>query len=182
MSRAVALGLGLGAAWGVGARIWMRLITTQPEFSWSGTLVIIGFSALLGLGVGVVHAARRTGRSIWWTLAVVPGLILFMSPGMLLAPSFLLGGLAWGARGRALRAVGVVAVLGSLVAGWLLGRETSPGAELSAGDVAVFVTGYVALALALAWAGSLVWQRRVRPGTGDEAVRTPTVVPASSGS
>ncbi len=172
-ARSAALGLALGAAWGVAARIWMRLISTEPEFSWSGTLLIIGFSALLGLGVGVVHAARRTGRSLWWTVAVVPGLILFMSPGMLLAPSFLLGGLARGARGRALRVVGLVAVAGSIgLAIWV-----------QLGDVTVtYVAGYSALALTLAWAGSLVWQRRVRPEIDDAARGTPTAVPASSGS
>jgi hypothetical protein len=30
-------------------------------------------------------------------------------------------------------------------------------------DVLVFEAGYVAMALSLAWAGSLVWQRRTRP-------------------
>ena len=153
LARGAALGFALGAAWGLLARAWMRLITTDPEFSWSGTLMIIGLSAVLGLGVGVVDAARRTGRTGFWTLAVVPGLLLFMSPGMLLAPSFLLGGLAWGARGRAARVVGLLAVAGSVGVGIWAGL----------GDITVtYVVGYVALALALARASSLVWQRSKR--------------------
>jgi len=154
LARGAALGFALGAAWGVLARVWMRLITTDPEFSWSGTLMIVGLSAVLGLGVGVVDAARRTGRSGFWTLAVVPGLLLFMSPGMLLAPAFLLGGLAWGARGRLARVVGVLAVAGSVGVGIWVGL----------GDITVtYVVGYAALALALARASSLVWQRSARP-------------------
>ena len=50
MVRAAAAGLALGAGWGVLARVWLRMISTNPEFSWSGTLLIIGFSALAGLG------------------------------------------------------------------------------------------------------------------------------------
>ncbi len=154
LARGAALGFALGAAWGVLARVWMRLITTDPEFSWSGTLMIIGLSAVLGLGVGVVDAARRTGRSGFWTLAVVPGLLLLMSPGMLLAPAFLLGGLAWGARGRLARVVGLLALAGSIGVGIWAGL----------GDITVtYVVGYVALALSLAWASSMVWQRSKRP-------------------
>jgi hypothetical protein len=160
--RGAGLGLALGAVWGVLARIWMRLITTDPEFSWAGTLAIIGFSALLGLGVGLVHASRRTGRSRWWTLAVVPGLVLFMSPGMLLAPAFLLGGPAFGVRGRLLRVVGVLTIVGTLaLALYLVLFMPDPGAEdPSFGDVLVFEVGFAVLAVALAWASSLVWQRK----------------------
>jgi hypothetical protein len=162
LSRAAALGFAAGAVWGVLARVWMRLISTDPEFSWIGTLSIIGFSALLGAGVGVVHAARRSGRSRWWTLSVVPGLVLFLSPGMLLAPAFLLGGPAFGGRGRVLRVVGVASLVASIgLAMFLLVGNPDPGSEApSLGGGVVFATGYVAMALSLAWASSLVWQRR----------------------
>ena len=160
--RGAAAGFALGAGWGVLARIWMRLISTEPEFSWAGTLMIIGFSALLGLGVGVVHAARRSGRSGWWTLAVVPGLVLFLSPGLLLAPAFLLGGPAFGVRGPALRAMGVLAIVGTLalaLAMALLLPEPGAG-DPTLGDALVFEGGFAVLAVTLAWASSLVWQRR----------------------
>ena len=114
--RGAALGLGLGAAWGVLARVWMRLISTDPEFSWSGTLFIVGLAALLGAGVGLVDAALRAGRSRWWRLAVLPGLLLLLGPGILLAPSFLVGGLAWRPHRTWLRVRGAV-VRGGSVAG-----------------------------------------------------------------
>jgi hypothetical protein len=86
MLRAAARGFALGLAWGVLARLFMRLLTTTPEFSWAGTLAILGFSAVLWSGVVVVDQARRTGRSRWWRLAPIPGLVLFLSPGVLLVP------------------------------------------------------------------------------------------------
>jgi len=169
LPRGAALGLGLGAVWGVLARVWMRLISDNPEFSWAGTLAIIGLSAVLGTGVGLMHAARRSGRSGWWTLAVVPGLLLFMSPGMLLAPCFLLGGLGRGALGRVLQAVGVLAVAASVGLGVLLADG-----ELTV----VYVAGYAASAASLAWASSLAYQRR-QPSTSPRAARSAPIVVSS---
>jgi hypothetical protein len=37
IARSAALGAALVFAWGVADRIWMRLISTDPQFSWSGT-------------------------------------------------------------------------------------------------------------------------------------------------
>ena len=50
-----------GAALGIVARIWMRFITSDPEFSWTGTLfIIIGF-AVMFLGQAGVYLGRRNG-------------------------------------------------------------------------------------------------------------------------
>jgi len=161
--RGAALGLALGAAWGILARMWMRLISTNPEFSWSGTLFIVGLAALLGAGVGLVDAALRTGRSRWWRLAVLPGLLLLLGPGTLLAPSFLMGGLAWRPHRWWLRVLGALMLIGSVAgATWLV--TTDPQAQpVTASDVVMFTTGFTVLALGLAWASSRVWQPRVRP-------------------
>jgi hypothetical protein len=169
MPRAAALGALAGAAWGVLARIWMRLISDDPEFSWAGTLTIIGAAALLGLGVGLVDAARRAGRSLWWTSAVVPGLILFLSPGMLLAPSFFIGSLAYAHRGRILRAVGWGAITLSIMGSALMVvLVPEPGSETTPGQAVVFVIGFALMAITLAWGGSHIWRRR----TGRSEVRT----------
>ena len=74
LPRAAALGALSGAGWGVLARIWMRLISTDPEFSWTGTLLIIGFAALLGGGVGLAAGARLAGRSRWGAAGVCAAL------------------------------------------------------------------------------------------------------------
>lgn len=50
-----------GATLGVVARIWMRFITTDPEFSWEATLFILtGFGVAL-LGQAGVYLGRRSG-------------------------------------------------------------------------------------------------------------------------
>ncbi len=161
MPQAAALGAAAGAGWGVLARIWMRLITSDPEFSWTGTLAIIGLAALLGSGVGLVAASKRAGRSLWWTLAVVPGLALFLSPGMLLAPSFLIGSLTFARRGRIIRAVGWAGIAVSIVGSTLLVTlEPEPGSETTPDQLITFVTGFTLLAITLAWAGSRLWRPR----------------------
>jgi hypothetical protein len=176
LPRAAAFGAVTGAAWGVLARIWMRLISGNPEFSWTGTLLIIGLAALLGGGVGLAARARLAGRSRWWTLAVVPGLLLFLSPGMLLAPSFLVGSLAYAQRGRILRVVGWAVIALSIVGSGLLAvLEPEPGAETTAGLVITFLIGFSLMAITLAWAGSHIWRPRPRSAAvkGDTAQRRP---------
>ena len=159
LPRAAVLGALMGAGWGVLARIWMRLISGNPEFSWTGTLLIIGFAALLGGGAGLAAGARLAGRSRWWTLAVVPGMVLFLSPGMLLAPSFLVGSLAYAQRGRTLRAVGWAVITLSIVGSVLLAvLEPEPGAETTPPLLITFLIGFSLMAITLAWAGSHIWR------------------------
>jgi hypothetical protein len=53
--------LAVGALYGVVLRTWMRFVSTEKEFSWSGTGYIIGIFAVLGLMAGLVGLARRRG-------------------------------------------------------------------------------------------------------------------------
>ena len=85
--RGLVVGMGLGLVWGVVARVFMRLLTTTPSFSWSGTLFILGLAAVAGACLGLVHAARVAGRSRWWRLAALPALALFAGPGIVLPPA-----------------------------------------------------------------------------------------------
>ena len=62
---AVLGGAGLGLVWGIAARIWMRLISTQPEFSIPGTLAILVIAAVFGAWTGLAFAARRRGWRRW---------------------------------------------------------------------------------------------------------------------
>ncbi len=98
--RYAASGLVLGVAWAVAGRVWMRLIATEPAFTWAGTLLLVGMAALVGLALGLVHAARRRGASRWWRVlyGVVP--VLFAGAGLPLLPAVVLGG--WGLRRGAL--------------------------------------------------------------------------------
>ena len=110
--RYAALGFAAGVVWGAVARVFMRMLSTSPEFSWSGTLFILGVGAVAGTCVGLVHAARVGGRSRWWRIAGLPALLLFAGPGMVLLPASV--GMAAVLRGGPVaRTLGAVLVAGS---------------------------------------------------------------------
>ncbi|WP_406047726.1 hypothetical protein [Kribbella sp. NBC_00889] len=87
-----AAGLGLGVGWGIAARGWMRLISTEPQFTWAGTGIILGLTGVSGLVLGILYGVRRTGRSRWWRVLALLCLPTFAGPGILFLPAFLLGG------------------------------------------------------------------------------------------
>jgi len=62
---AILSGAGLGLVWGIVARIWMRLISTKPEFTISGTAAILVIAMVFGAFVGFAFAARRRGWRRW---------------------------------------------------------------------------------------------------------------------
>ena len=88
----VPFGLFAGATLGSVARGWMRLITDDPEFSWSGTIFIVAAFAIAGLGHGIAWAARRADRRRRWsTVARVVGAVLtlplFGGAGAIMLPT-----------------------------------------------------------------------------------------------
>jgi len=58
-------GAGCGLLWGIGARIWMRLISTNPEFSIEGTAYILIVATLFGAGAGLAFSARQRAWVGW---------------------------------------------------------------------------------------------------------------------
>lgn len=86
-------------ALGVLARVWMRLISDVPEFSWAGTLgIVIGFT-IFGLSESLVALARRRRWRPWPARVVRCGgiigmLPLFLGAGGLMMPTVVFGGLA----------------------------------------------------------------------------------------
>jgi len=59
-----------GAALGIVARIWMRFITTDPEFSWVGTLFIVVGFGVVSLGQTGVYLGRRNGLGTFGFVAL----------------------------------------------------------------------------------------------------------------
>jgi hypothetical protein len=81
-----------GAALGVVARCWMRLISDDPEFSWGGTIFIVLAFTIAGAGHGVAWAVRRAGvRRRWSTTARVAAgvstLPIFAGAGAMMLPT-----------------------------------------------------------------------------------------------
>ncbi len=95
----VAAGLFGGLALGIIARAWMRLISDDPQFTWSGTIFIVGGFTVFGVTQSMVAVARRRTRRRWTlTIVRVVGIIgmlpLFVGAGALMLPTVVAGGLA----------------------------------------------------------------------------------------
>jgi hypothetical protein len=160
MTTSAAVGLALGIAWGVAARVWMRLITTDaPEFTWPGTLLIVGFAAVAGLGMGLVRGASVSGRRRWWRICAVMALLLAMAPQGIFAflPAFVLGGLALSGRLPAwVRALlGLATAAGPLV----FALAVMTPAERVDSLRPVVIVGLYLLMAGQALAGSLLFRR-----------------------
>jgi hypothetical protein len=167
----LAIGLFGGAALGIAARAWMRLISDDPEFTWGGTIFIVIAFTIFGFAQSIVAVARRRARRRWTlTLARVIGTVgllpLFVGAGAVMVPTVVGGGLAFArvewhrlVRGicLVLAAAPVLFVGGSLVSsfGWSL--------HALAGFVAMLaVYGTVVLATRFTFAAQLGGRRRPR--------------------
>lgn len=167
--RGALCGLGLGLLWGVAARVYMRLVADNPEFSWVGTLFILTLAGLLGTGLGLVWAAKVHGRRRWWLLALLPGLLLFAGQGIPFIPAFLIGGLAFTRRHWALRALGAAGIVGGVVAFWSEVRfDSDTMLSTPTGMLVRLVVGMAVLSLGVAAGGSVLyrpWAARTRSAT-----------------
>jgi hypothetical protein len=97
----VVLGVGAGAGlvWGVAVRGWMRLIAEDPEFTWSGTIFIVGAATVAGLGMGFAFAARRNRWRYGKVASVLGGMLILplaMGAGSIMLATVVPGGLALG--------------------------------------------------------------------------------------
>jgi hypothetical protein len=115
-------GLMGGLAWGINARLWMRFISTDPEFTWSGTLfIVIGFG-IAGLAQSGAYLGRRANlprpaMTVLRVVAVIGLLPLGGAAGASMFPTIILATLAlthqsWPRWLR--RIVGAVALLPAL--------------------------------------------------------------------
>jgi hypothetical protein len=95
----LASGLFGGLTLGIIARAWMRLISDDPEFTWNGTIFIVGGFTVFGFTQSVVAVARQRARRRWaLTIVRVIGTIglmpLFIGAGAIMLPTVVAGGLA----------------------------------------------------------------------------------------
>lgn len=98
---AVGRGMAVGVTLGITYRAWMRLISTEPEFTWSGTLFIVGSVTVVATLASVSEMTRRrwqrpVPRMLVRVIAGLSFILLASGPGLLTVPVWLPAGLAWG--------------------------------------------------------------------------------------
>ena len=85
------VGLASGAGYGVALRAWMRLVSTEPEFSWSGT----GFIVMAFAGLGTMAGLAAAGRRLRWkgrligirAVGIILSLGCFLGAGLVMLPT-----------------------------------------------------------------------------------------------
>ena len=95
----IPLGAISGLVLGIVARLWMRWISTDPEFTWTGTIFIILAFVLFGTFHSLSFFAREGNWSrgrlkIIRAIAIIFSLPLFSAAGSSMLPTVLTGSLA----------------------------------------------------------------------------------------
>ena len=148
----------------------MRLITFDPEFTWSGTLFIVGATTLAGAMAGLAYHRWRLSRGQWWRLLGLFFLPLGMAAGAVMVPTFVLGGIALGRKLWHPRARILLAVLAVGFQVFFLMNETFPyGRTLWA--VPIYV-GFLAIET---WAFSIIARPIDRSAVLESPVRSESV-------
>ena len=86
-----------GFVLGVIGRVWMRLLSDEPEFSWDGTAVVVGVFVLSGLGTSLssmLSTAGRTRDVIGRAVGLLMLLPLFGAAGAMMMPTVIFGSLS----------------------------------------------------------------------------------------
>jgi len=95
----LACGIFGGFTLGVAARAWMRLISDDPEFTWSGSIFIVAGFTFFGTLQSIVAVARSRVRRRWAlsivrVLGIVGMMPLFVAAGGIMFPTVIGAGLA----------------------------------------------------------------------------------------
>lgn len=150
----VVAGAGIGLVWGAVMRAWMRYITGEPEFSWSGTLFILGASVIVGGTLGFARLRRSRGGAGWWRLSLL-SLVLLGAGGSVMWPAVVPGAIAIGRPRPTWMRVGLGA--GALATQIPVVTEIFGNWRLSTVQAVIAVIWYVPMLAIEAWAFSVVF-------------------------
>lgn len=154
MRRPVVAGALLGLGWASVMRTWMRYISTDPDFSWSGTIFILVAGTIVGSVLGFARKRRRAGGVGWWRLSIL-SLMLLGAGGAVMWPSVVLGAAAIGRlRPRWLRlGLGLATVAAQIP----VVNAAVLNATMSTVEAVVAVVWYAPMLAIEAWAFSVVF-------------------------
>ncbi len=173
-----------GLAWGILMRLWMRYISTDPEFSWSGTLFILGAATIVGLLLGFARLRRLRGGVGWWRSTAL-SLALLGAAGAVMWPSVVAGAIAFG-RPRPAWLRWVLGVAALTVQIPIIREFAFDNPSSGTVEAAAAVAWYLPMLTVEAWAFSVVVAPRVdgspTPGRVKRVVLTaPLVIVALAG-
>lgn len=142
--RLLAAAVVAGVAWGVAARAWMRLVTAEAEFTWSGSVFVVIAYAVCLVAQAVAHVAGRRQtrwrRPLAGVISWIGVLFVAPGPGMATLPGLVAAPIAAGPTRRpATRVVAAVVLGADLVLLLLLMREGLAWPRIAAGWVAMVV-------------------------------------------
>lgn len=136
-------------------RAWMRFISPDPEFSWAGTLFIVGASVIVGAVLGLARYRRHAGGVGWWRLSMT-SLALLGAGGAVMWPSVVLGAAALGRpRPRIMKIVlGLAAVVAQIP---ILRNVIDENWRMSVMGAAIAVVWYTPMIVLEAWGFSVAF-------------------------
>jgi hypothetical protein len=155
--RAVGLGAGLGLVWGIAMRVWMRFISSNPEFSVEGTAFILAASAIAGSVNGLARHRRSAGGQGWWRLSLLT-LLLLGAAGAVMWPTVILWAIAIG-RKRPWWLVAPLLVAGALVQIPVVDETILADWRRGALVASLAVVWYIPMLAAEAWGFSIAFAR-----------------------
>ena len=120
MEIAAARGALLGLVVAALARVWMRLVSEDPEFTWGGTITIAVVFMVFGACTGLVGAALARGRSGWWRVAALPGLGAFLAQGLVVLPLAVLSAAFYGYPSDDMQVIGITGTNGKTTTAYLV--------------------------------------------------------------
>ena len=164
-----------GCALGVFARLWMRLIAEDPDFTWNGTIFIVLAFTIFGLTQTISSVTGQHGRKRWAAssgrvVGIIGLLPLFVGAGAVMLPTVVGGGLA-AARRDWHRAIRIACLLLAAFPVVIVGHDLIDTFGWSLQAIAGFV-------LLLAVYGTIVRVARPTLGRRAGAVRLPRAIKA----
>lgn len=151
------LGALFGLLWGSGLRAWMRFISTDPEFTWSGTLFIVGATTIAGALTGLAYHRWQLGKGSWWRLLALSYLPLGSAAGSVMLPSFVIGGIALG---RSSWPLWVRVGLGLVAVGFQIVVFAGGASDIRSGREVIALAIYAVFLGLETWAFSIMFRLR----------------------
>lgn len=136
----------IGFLLGLSSRVWMRLVSKVPEFSWSGTTFIVGAFTSFAFFQGLLLLARERKYklrkiAIFRVFALISTAPLFVGAGASMAPFLIFGSvLRWRKNQKRLVVILIIILISNFISvSYLQFHENYHPAELLFGSLGLLM-------------------------------------------